>query len=339
MTDRERRDLRGPVKTVISESFDWDAKAQAVVEKPSRRVELTFSPQGNLLEDVSQYQGVRIQRSTRVYDETGRLREIKWHNSDGTEGGTEMKYDQQGQPVQYGANVTYSSANGRKVKTEVFDAQTPGVDRSFSFGESPSQASWMIGSAAVASTFYNEKGRPAEIVFYDEEHVQISKLVRTYDDRGRVASEEQQTISPRAFTGQRDTQGQGVSKDAAELFARIFSKDGSPMRLTFKYDDQDRVVEQTHEMGLFGYEKTVSFYNEHGDLRKQQNYSTHQGDIPVDEEGNILAPPPAPEKFQGETEVSYQYDNRGNWTRKKISTLHDLASHWESIEKRSITYH
>ena len=57
MTDRERRDLRGPVKTVISESFDWDAKAQAVVEKPSRRVELTFSPQGNLLEDVSQYQG------------------------------------------------------------------------------------------------------------------------------------------------------------------------------------------------------------------------------------------------------------------------------------------
>src|SRR5206468_11031538 len=49
-------------------------------------------------------------------------------------------------------------------------------------------------------------------------------------------------------SGQRDTQGQGVSKDAAELFARIFSKDGSPMRLTFKYDDQDRVVEQTHEI-------------------------------------------------------------------------------------------
>ena len=130
-----------------------------------------------------------------------------------------------------------------------------------------------------------------------------------------------------------------MPKEVAQLFVRIFSKEGSPMRMTFKYDDQDRVVEQTHEMGLFGYEKTVSFYNEHGDLRKQQNYSTHQGDIPVDEEGNILAPPPAPEKFQGETEVSYQYDNRGNWTRKKISTLHDLASHWESIEKRSITYH
>jgi YD repeat-containing protein len=339
MTDRERHDLRGPVKTVISESFDWDNKSAAVAEKPSRREELTFSPQGNLLEAVSQFQGGLKQRSAHVYDEAGQLREIKWHNSDGTEGSTEMKYDQQGQPIQYGAKVTYSSENGRKIKTEVFQEKTPGVDRGFVFEDSPSQASWMIGNAALASTIYNEKGRPADIVFYDEEHVQISKLVRTYDDRGRVASEEHQTISPRAFTGQRDTQGQGVSKDAAELFARIFSKDGSPMRLTFKYDEQDQVVEQTHEMGMFGYEKTVSFYNELGDLRKQQNYSRHQGDISIDEEGNILAPPSAPEKLESETEFSYQYDDRGNWTRKKTSTLHDPASRWESIEKRSITYH
>ena len=96
-------------------------------------------------------------------------------------------------------------------------------------------------------------------MFYDEEHVQISKLVRTYDERGRVTSEEHQTVSPRAFAGQRDTQGEMMPKDVAQLFARIFGKDGSPMRMTFKYDDQDRVIEQTQEMGLFGYEKTASF--------------------------------------------------------------------------------
>ena len=342
MSDRERQDLRGPVKTVISESFDWDAKAQAVVEKPSRRQELTFSAQGNLLEDVSRFQDGPIQRVTYVHDETSTLRETKWHNSDGSVHSEAVKYDQYGQRIQQGSHVTYSSEKGRKVKTEVFEAPAPGVDRSFGFGDAPSHASWMIGKAALASTFYSEKGRPAEIVFYDAEHVQISKLVRTFDERGRVASEEHQTISPRAFAAQAaqgDTQGNGMSKEAAELFARIFSKAGSPMRMTFKYDDQDRVVEQTQEMGLFGYERTVSFYNEHGDLKEQKHYSTRQGDIPVDEEGNILAPPPAPEKLQSETDFSYQYDNRGNWTQKKISAVYDPPSRWESIEKRSITYH
>jgi hypothetical protein len=74
-------------------------------------------------------------------------------------------------------------------------------------------------------------------------------------------------------------------------------------------------------------------------LSKQQNYSTHQADIPVDEEGNILAPPPAPAKLESETDFSCQYDNRGNRTRKMTSTLHDPGSRWESVEKRSITYH
>ncbi len=90
----------------------------AVAEKPSRREGLTFSPQGNLLEDVSHYQDGLVQRSTRVYDEAGRLRETKWHNSDGTEVSTEVKYDQYGQPIRYDANVTYftyTSANGRSV--------------------------------------------------------------------------------------------------------------------------------------------------------------------------------------------------------------------------------
>src|SRR6202011_903247 len=183
MTDRERNDLRGLVMTVVWASFDWDSKSGAVPEKPSRRKELTFSQQGSVLEDVSQYHDGRIQRLTYYYDEAGRLRETKWRNSDGMEGGVEVKYDQHSQPIRNDTNVTYSTENGRKVKTEVFDAPTPGVSREFAFEEGPSRASWTIGNAALASTFYDGMGRPAEVVFYDEEHVQISKLVRTYDER------------------------------------------------------------------------------------------------------------------------------------------------------------
>src|ERR1700674_3054956 len=135
MTDRERNDLRGLVMTVVWASFLWDSKSGAVPEKPSQRKELTFSPQGSVLEDVSQYQDGRIQRLTYYYDEAGRLRETKWRNSDGTQGGLEVKYDQHGQPIQTGTNVIYSSENGRTVKTEVFDAPTPGVSRAFAIEE------------------------------------------------------------------------------------------------------------------------------------------------------------------------------------------------------------
>jgi YD repeat-containing protein len=127
-----------------------------------------------------------------------------------------------------------------------------------------------------------------------------------------------------------------MPEDMAQLFAQIFSQ--GPMRMTYKYDDQDRVIEQTQAMGLFGYEKTVSFYNEHGDLSKQQSYSTRQ-DVPVDEKGDALRPPPATERLESEMGVSYEYDNRGNWTLKKTATLHRPQSRWESVEKRSITYH
>lgn len=338
MTDRERRDLRGPVKAVILESFDWDEKAGGVTEKPSRREELTFSPQGNLLESISQFQDRLMQRCTYVHDEAGRLREIKYRNSDGTESSMQVKYDQYGQPIRSDAKVTYSSESGRKVKTEVFEAKVPGVDRTIGFEEEgPSLVSWNTGNAALASTFYDAAGRPAETVLYDDEHVQISKLLRTYDERGRVASEEQQPLSSRAFAGQRGTQGEEMPKEMAQLFARIFKE--SPMRMIYEYDDQDRVVERTQETGLFGYEKTVSFYNEHGDLSKVQHYSTRQGDIPLDEEGNMLVPPPVPEKLESETEFSYQYDNRGNWTSKKTSTPHHPTAHWESVETRSIIYY
>lgn len=42
--DREQRNLRGPVRTVRWEVFEWDNKAGAVREKPNGREELTFSP-------------------------------------------------------------------------------------------------------------------------------------------------------------------------------------------------------------------------------------------------------------------------------------------------------
>ena len=67
--------------------------------------------------------------------------------------------DQNGQPIRFGATVTYSAENGRKIKTEVFEPKTPGVDRALGFEDSPSQATfWSTGNAAVAATFFEKSG-------------------------------------------------------------------------------------------------------------------------------------------------------------------------------------
>jgi hypothetical protein len=325
MTDRDRHGLRGPVKTVICESFEWDEKAGAVSEKPRQREEQTFSPLGNLIENVTQFQDGPKQRSTNVYDEDGRLREIRFHNSDGTESSLPMKYDQHGQPIRFGATVTYSSENGRKIKTEVFEPKTRDVDRTVGFEDSPSQATfWSTGNAAVAATFFDGTGRPAEMVLYDDEHVKIYKLVRTYDERGRVTSEECQTLSPRVFARQRGTQGEAMPEEMAQLFARILSQ--GPMRVTYKYDDQDRVIEQTQATGLFGYERTVSVYNDHGDLSKHQTYSTRQ-EVPVDEEGDVLRPPRRPKgsKAKRSLHTSTIIVETGHARRLRRFTIPSLA--------------
>jgi hypothetical protein len=334
MSDREQRSLRGPVSSVISETFEWDHEVESVSRKSSRREELTFSPGGNLLETVFQYQDGPIQRSVRVYDEEGRLRTTKWRDSDGTEHSVETKYDEYGQAIRGDAEVTYSFENGCRVRTEVFTANAPGVIAGFDDSRSPS--SW-IGNAAVAvaATFYDSGGRPAEMIAYDAEHVQILKVVRTYDERGRVIREESDASSPRLFARQSGTQGTEIPEEVMQLFARAFSQ--RPMGVSYKYDDQDRVIEQTNEMSLFGYEKTVSLYNEHGDLSRQWHYSTRQ-ELRVEEGGEILAPPATPEKLDSETIFSYQYDERGNWIRKEISIAHHGGSRWESVEKRAVRY-
>jgi hypothetical protein len=43
MTDREQHSLRGPAKTVVCETFEWDEKAGAIPGKPSRREDLSLT--------------------------------------------------------------------------------------------------------------------------------------------------------------------------------------------------------------------------------------------------------------------------------------------------------
>jgi hypothetical protein len=291
----------------------------------------------------------KTQQTIFLYDEAGRLRETKWRNPDGSEGRTTCEYDNHGQRIDSlgkMATVMYSSENGRKVKTEISNSSesTAGKAMAFNFKDgfqALNSPSWIIHNAAIVSTFYDERDRPTEMDFYDKEHLQLSKIVRIYDERGRVKTEEQQILSPRQFAGAQGTNGEEMPEEVRNVFAQAFGAGGHPMRMSYKYDDQDRVIEHTQEMGLFGYERTVSEYNEYGDLKRQLDYSTHQGDLEVNEEGNVVAPPSAPEKLMSQIQFSYEYDSHGNWTRKSVLSWSGLGTEagWMSMEKRLIGYY
>jgi hypothetical protein len=194
--DRTKRGLRGPVKTVHWEWFDWNGKALAISEWPTRREELTFSPHGDLLEKVSHFGDGNMQQTIFLYDEAGRLHETKWRNPDGSEGRSTCEYDDHGQRIDWvgkRATVMYSTENGRKVKTEVSNSAGEAMVFNFTDGfHALNSPSWTIHNAAVVSTFYDQRDRPTEMDFYDKEHLQLSKIVRSYDERGSVKSEEQQ---------------------------------------------------------------------------------------------------------------------------------------------------
>lgn len=196
MRDRTKRGLRGPVKTVHWEWFDWNGKALAISEWPTRREELTFSPHGDLLEKVSHFGDGNMQQTIFLYDEAGRLHETKWRNPDGSEGRSTCEYDDHGQRIDWvgkRATVMYSTENGRKVKTEVSNSAGEAMVFNFTDGfHALNSPSWTIHNAAVVSTFYDQRDRPTEMDFYDKEHLQLSKIVRSYDERGSVKSEEQQ---------------------------------------------------------------------------------------------------------------------------------------------------
>jgi len=122
--------------------------------------------------------------------------------------------------------VTYSSDNGHKVINEVFEAKTAGADRVIR-SEKGIQAHWIVTCRALASTFTDGMGRAAEIVFYDDEHVQISNscasMMSPANDQRGTPNRVARALSPVIpdTTGGRDA-GR-TSRNCSR--GRIFSKE------------------------------------------------------------------------------------------------------------------
>lgn len=348
MSDREKADLRGPVKTCVEETNFPGA---------------TTSDGTKIPELKSWY--------TTEYDVDGRITGMRIHNSDGSEWVTRYIYDASGHLLKTTAgkegapnqetdysydgqgrllNITSSHApdnpitfrydeRGRKTKVQV--SRPADYSPNTAVGGSPFEVADMapnLPGGGSATTIYDEDDRPTEVQVRDAKGKLASRAVRIYDAQGRIGEEKQILDSPETMfpEGALDKilEASGASREELhEQLAKLMGGKAGPFSIAYSYDAQGH-VKQTRRQ-IFNQEHGIeTTYNEHGDKAAEITRSTQIGSEEESTRRSGLPP-------YSEVHYSYQYDDNGNWTEQIVSYRSSPGGAFESSTRRlrTLTYY
>jgi hypothetical protein len=206
-------------------------------------------------------------------------------------------------------------------------------------------------SEGSVTTVYDDKNRPKQAEVRDATGDVILRIVREYDEKGRVKGDTMVSEQPdyaflSLFSDNAETvQLNDLQKRAIlTLMSRPFCSGES----TIKYDDKNRVIEKQVRRGGFYDDFTTTSYNEHGDISQETVILTgspsFDGEIAINRVGNLVPgsksePPHSPQETR--KRYTYEYDSHGNWTKRsseiRNGTDHDFQSDYVTI--RTITYY
>lgn len=119
-TEREKRNLRGPVRSVRNETAEFTREGVNLVEKPWLVETETFNEQGLLLETVVHNIEHPEYSSKQVfsYDTTGKLIEESFYHPNGESGGKSVcVYDSEGNLLGVTSYSAEGQQRGRRVLT------------------------------------------------------------------------------------------------------------------------------------------------------------------------------------------------------------------------------
>lgn len=342
MSDRGQRGLRGPVKS-CTEEHTYPARTDADGKtSPALHTQFTteFDAEGRLIATVHHNPGGSKWMSYFRYDNSGRLLNI----TSGTEG--EMKqtsylYDDAGrlQSIRQENNPesrTTFTYDERGIRTKMEISRPEDYRPNLAFAGSPfevvDQAPNIFGGG-IATTFYDEQDRATEVQVHNAEGELINRVVRTYDQDGRIAEEHQILDKPEilipAEHRAKMIEESGVSRDEVmqELRAqltKLMSGRPGPHSVSYRYDTQGHLIRTSRT--LFNHEDEIEITNNaHGDIESQIERSTQSPDSST----------------FSEARYSYIYDQHGNWTEK--ATLHrsNPEADFQSLRtvRRSLIYY
>jgi hypothetical protein len=159
-------------------------------------------------------------------------------------------------------------------------------------------ASFPTRGAAVAETTFAAEGVPIETVFRTRDGAEMARIRYAHDEKQRISEAVRHTIVPPELPPRMAAWARTATPSDLGLLAYELDPNVA-FRVTFKYDDDGRLLETSEFYDSRLLKKITNTYNEYGDIVAV----TH------------LAPGyEAPQHF----EYEYEYDKWGNWIRQIV---------------------
>ena len=353
VSDRERAQLRGLVKTVVEgeRRTEYDLQGNFLswrYKNPDGREygdSYTYDASGRLLTIVSRtWEGSTVQKVYQ-YDEKGRLLTIT--SSDGEH--TTFEYDTAGHKT--GTRVIKKMSDRQGSAAIGMDAEFADTDGSllqdFHFG----------GNASSFKTIYNERDQPMETKAYDADGRVLGRLIRTFDDKGRINGTKEMIDDPLSrfpekqlneMIEQAAAQSGVTREEVRSQLSKQFAVIQRGSDKTYTYDSEGRVAKVTFNTGMLGTATRTCAYNDHGDVILEHTVMVMDARIPfgapfhVDESGKAIPDNASSESHTPtgleeprDTHYSYEYDAQGNWTEKTTT----FSKESSFTTRREISYY
>jgi YD repeat-containing protein len=348
VSDRERAHLRGPVKTVVDDRHrtEYDRQGNVVCWQVNH-------PDGSQYGDSYAY-------------ENGRLNSIVSRQCDGSTAEKSYSYDSAGRLMKiidtHGETITFDyGKEGHKTETRVLkNTNQPGavgIDSVFADVDGTALLDYSFGgNAHTFKTIYNDRDQPTETQAYGVAGDLLGRVLRTFDQHGRVTDVREITDNPLSMFPAKELSGMiassGISPDEirAEMSKHIKAF-GSEKTKSYRYDAQGHIVKADIDGTLGTFTRTY-VYNEHGDVVEENTVLARDTRVPVGVPFNLsdtgeIIPQKPPSGWPPEPDLGassniryrYKYDHQGNWTEKTASfnqqpsgAIHREMTYWKPSE-------
>jgi YD repeat-containing protein len=346
MSDREKAGLRGPVQQCTEERTtpvfeNFPGTSYVSINK--------YSPEGKLLQSSTGNSVESAQESsiTYTYVSAGRLLKKTTTNSGSPVSESNYQYDQKGRIISItgdplGASTFEYDDNGRKTRI-VSSPSKPLIPDGTQYivpmpeTEDPYLPMPTNGHVKIS---YNEQDRPVEWQVSDVNGNLTNRLIRTYDENGRL-TELRYTIEDLKYLLPAEVQQElmaepGAVEEMLPQLTKLLGEQRNFMRMTYTYDIVGRLIEQHRYIGHSMDETTKITYNDHSDKLEEHTFTTGDPNPPRDSQFGE-AQSSAPPTQESHRRYSYKYDIFGNWTEQAISS--STSPNDATVTHRTIIYY
>lgn len=356
MSDREQAGLRGAVNTCVEETIFSNGIKFSITKE--------YRPDGKILSERHGNSDGSEWLTTRTYDDQGRLVKTTSGKSGEPGAATRYTYDDAGRSLSVTNDQNSDRTDfrydeqGRKTAIHSFDPKTLEQHRNTAVGGSAWQAAvdgYGLPSGGTVVVLYDENDRETETQMRDANGSLVGRVVRSYDESGRITEEKPTWENPAALFQDRlpaEAQNQlnPAQQQAMTKALNALLRGQQEAGKVYSYDSQGRLTKVRESN--FAFEKTTTIvYNDQGQKAEESEVFADNAVVPagvsysVSEEGGLIpsqpapaepSPRPLPEKSV--IRYTYQYDSFGNWT-EQTSTSGSVAGSPPGVCHRTITYY